>query len=53
VHVYLRNMDDFATLNALYPEFFPEPQRARITVQSNLPGFDIEVDAVIALDADR
>jgi 2-iminobutanoate/2-iminopropanoate deaminase len=53
VHVYLRNMDDFAVLNEIYGEFFPEPQPARTTVQSDLPGFDIEVDAVIALDAGR
>jgi 2-iminobutanoate/2-iminopropanoate deaminase len=52
VHVYLRNMDDFGTLNEIYAEFFPEPRPARTTVQSNLPGFAIEVDAVIALDAD-
>jgi 2-iminobutanoate/2-iminopropanoate deaminase len=51
VGVYLRNMADFAEMNELYPEFFPEPLPARTTIQSDLPGFDIEVDAVLALDA--
>ena len=51
VHVYLRNMKDFQALNSVYAEFFPEPQPARTTVQSNLPGFDVEIDAIIALDA--
>jgi 2-iminobutanoate/2-iminopropanoate deaminase len=50
VHVYLSDMDDFAELNRIYAEVFPEPRPARTTVQSNLPGFAIEVDAVIALD---
>jgi len=51
VHVYLRDMKDFQALNSVYAEFFPEPQPARTTVQSNLPGFDLEIDAIIALDA--
>ena len=50
VNVYLRDMDDFAGLNAIYPEYFPEPRPARTTAQSDLPGFAIEVDAVLALD---
>ncbi len=50
VGVYLRNMDDFAEMNDLYREFFPEPLPARTTIQSDLPGFDIEVDAVLALE---
>lgn len=50
VNVYLADMDDFATLNRIYPEYFPEPRPARTTTQSDLPGFLIEVDAILALD---
>lgn len=51
VQVYLSDMSNFAQLNEIYPEFFPEPLPARTTVQSNL-GFAIEVDAVIVLEND-
>jgi 2-iminobutanoate/2-iminopropanoate deaminase len=50
VNAYLRNMDDFATFNEIYREYFPEPRPARTTAQSNLR-IAIEVDAVLALDA--
>jgi 2-iminobutanoate/2-iminopropanoate deaminase len=49
VGVYLRNMDNFAAMNELYREFFPEPLPARTTIHSDLPGFEIEVDAVLSL----
>ena len=49
VGVYLRDMSNFGTLNKVYAEFFHEPMPARTTIQSDLPGFEIEVDAVIAL----
>ena len=50
VGVYLRDMGNFAAMNELYREFFPEPLPARTTIQSDLPGFEIEVDAVLSLD---
>src|SRR6266581_3189869 len=49
VGVYLRNMSDFAAMNGIYLEFFRDPMPARTTIQTNLSGFDIEVDAVIAI----
>jgi reactive intermediate/imine deaminase len=49
VGVYLRDMSDFAAMNAIYVEFFHDPMPARTTIQTNLSGFDIEVDAVIAI----
>ena len=49
VGVYLRDMSDFPTMNKVYVEFLREPMPARTTIQSDLPGFDIEVDAVIAV----
>jgi len=51
VGVYLRDMSNFAAMNEIYREFFPEPLPARTTIQSNLPGLEIEVDAVLSLDA--
>jgi reactive intermediate/imine deaminase len=50
VGVYLRDMVNFATMNEIYGEFFPEPLPARTTIQSDLPGFEIEVDAVVSLE---
>jgi enamine deaminase RidA (YjgF/YER057c/UK114 family) len=38
-------------LNKIYTEFLRDPMPARTTIQSNLPGFEIEVDAVLALGA--
>jgi 2-iminobutanoate/2-iminopropanoate deaminase len=49
VGVYLRDMANFAVMNKVYAEFLHEPMPARTTIQSNLPGFDIEVDAIIAM----
>ncbi len=51
VGVYLRDMSNFAALNRIYAEFFREPMPARTTIQSDLPGFEIEVDAVLAVGA--
>ena len=50
VGVYLRTMDDFAAMNAIYAEFFTNPYPARTTIQSNL-NISIEVDAVLELGA--
>ena len=47
--IYLRDMDNFATMNDVYREFVTEPFPARTTIQSDLPGFAIEVDAVLWL----
>jgi 2-iminobutanoate/2-iminopropanoate deaminase len=49
VGVYLRDMSNFTALNRIYIEFFRDPMPARTTIQSNLPGFEIEVDAVLAM----
>ena len=47
VGVFLREMRNFTAMDAIYREFFAEPRPARTTVQSDLPGFEIEVDAVL------
>jgi reactive intermediate/imine deaminase len=49
VGIFLRDMSDFPVLNEVYVEFFSEPFPARTTVQSDLPSFAIEVDAVLWL----
>jgi len=49
VGVFLRDMDDFPTMNEIFGEFFNEPLPARTTIQSNLPGFTIEIDAILYL----
>ena len=50
VGVYLRDMGDFNVMNEVFREFFTEPFPARTTIQSDLPGFSIEVDAILSLD---
>lgn len=46
IGVYLRDMDDFAVMNAVYAEFVPEPFPVRTTIQSQMT-ISIEVDAVL------
>jgi 2-iminobutanoate/2-iminopropanoate deaminase len=53
VGVYLRDMSDFEEMNSIYAEFFGPSFPARTTIQSDLPGFDIEVDAVVLLPESR
>lgn len=50
VTVFLRDMNDFAAMNEVYAEFFPEPRPARTTIQSNL-AYSLAVDCIVALDA--
>lgn len=50
VGVYLRDMADFPEMNEIYRQYFSEPLPARTTIQSDLPGFSIEVDTVLYLD---
>ena len=47
VGVFLRNPADAKAFDALYREYVSEPLPARTLVQSNLVGFDIEVDSVL------
>jgi len=49
VGVYLSDMDTFEEMNAIYRQTFPEPLPARTTIQTQLPGFGIEVDVVLYL----
>jgi len=49
--IFLTDLDNFATVNAVMAEYFDEPYPARAAVQvSALPkGVDVEADAVLAL----
>ena len=47
VGVFLRNPADSKEFDAIYREYVSEPYPARTLTQSNLVGFDIEVDAVL------
>lgn len=46
--VFMTNLDDFKTMNAIYAEFFPSAPPARSTVQvSRLPaGASVEIEAI-------
>lgn len=48
VHVFLADMDDFATMNAIYGTVFTSPFPARTTVQvAKLPlGARVEIDVI-------
>ena len=49
VGVYLRDLADFAEMDAAYRAFFEGTAvlPARTTIQSDLVGFDVEIDAVV------
>ena len=48
--VYLRHFADFAEMNAVYAEYFPEEPPVRTTVEVVLhEGLDVEIDAVAVL----
>ena len=50
VGVYLSSMEHFGEMRThVYPEFFGETLPARTTIQSDLVGFDVEIDAVVWL----
>lgn len=50
VGVFLTDMANFPKMNEIYAEYFPEPLPARTTIQSDLPGFGIEVDAILLIE---
>jgi 2-iminobutanoate/2-iminopropanoate deaminase len=48
VGVFLRDSADAKEFDAIYREYVSEPFPVRTLTQSSLPGFDIEVDAILA-----
>lgn len=49
VGVYLHDLSTFDEMDVIYRDSFPEPRPARTTIETSLPGFGIEIDAVIYL----
>lgn len=49
IGVYLKDLADFAQLNEVSKEFLSEPYPARTTLRVGLSGFDVEIDAIIAV----
>jgi 2-iminobutanoate/2-iminopropanoate deaminase len=47
--VFLADMADFAEMNEVYAEVFPDPLPARTTVGVTLSGFKVEIDCVAVL----
>lgn len=50
VTVYLQDPRRAAEFDAVYRGYVSEPPPARTCIGARLPGFDIEIDAVVALD---
>jgi reactive intermediate/imine deaminase len=50
IGVYLNTLDDFAEFNRLAAEYLSTPYPARTTIQADLVGFDVEIDAVVEVD---
>jgi 2-iminobutanoate/2-iminopropanoate deaminase len=53
IGIFLANLDDFGMMDAVYREYFEDPMPARTTVAAGIRGYDIEIDAVIAIRTDR
>ncbi|MGH3357052.1 MAG: RidA family protein [Nocardioidaceae bacterium] len=51
VGVYLRDLADFAQMNELFAEYFGDHPPARTTIPADLPGFAIEIDAILTRTA--
>jgi 2-iminobutanoate/2-iminopropanoate deaminase len=51
VNIFVSDLGHLAALNEVYREVFAEPFPVRTTVQAGLPGFDVEIEVVAALDA--
>lgn len=48
VTVYLRDMANFQAMNQLFAKYLGAQPPVRTTLPVNLPGFEIEVDAIVA-----
>jgi 2-iminobutanoate/2-iminopropanoate deaminase len=47
--VFLADLDDWAAMNEVYAEFFPEPRPARTTIGALLGRAKVEIDAVAVI----
>jgi 2-iminobutanoate/2-iminopropanoate deaminase len=46
VGIFLADINDFAAMNEVYREFFPENPPARTTVGAQLPKIKVEIDCI-------
>ena len=53
VGVFLTDLKDFAAMNEVFLEFFPENPPARTTVGAQLPGMNVEIDCVARVPQHR
>lgn len=53
VGVFLADLNDFAAMNEVFKEFFPEDPPARTTVGALLPKIKIEIDCIARLRNSR
>ena len=51
--VFLADMNDFAAMNEVYKQFFPEDPPARTTVGAQIPKIKIEIDCVARVSKRR
>jgi 2-iminobutanoate/2-iminopropanoate deaminase len=53
--VFLKNLDDFATMNAIYQEYFPKDPPARSTIEvSRIPRESlVEIEAIAVIDSKK
>lgn len=53
IGVYLNDLADWAEFNEVSKEFLTTPYPARTSIQADLNGFLVEIDAVVALTAEE
>jgi 2-iminobutanoate/2-iminopropanoate deaminase len=53
VGVFLADMKDFAAMNEVYKQFFPEDPPARTTVGVQLPKIKVEIDCIARVSKRR
>lgn len=53
IGVYLNDLDDWAEFNEVSKEFLTTPYPARTSIQADLNGFLVEIDAILAISADE
>lgn len=53
IGVYLDDLADWAEFNEVSKEFLTPPYPARTSIQADLNGFLVEVDAIVALPAEQ
>jgi reactive intermediate/imine deaminase len=50
INVFLEDIDRVQEMDTIYRGYFAEPLPARTTIRAGLRGFQVEMDAIIALE---